>query len=691
MPMTPSSFVPSERLSPGDGVYSQAPSVAPEKDYAPQQIESMGQATSQLGGTELRTGQAMTDRIGETIDDANVKQAETQFITGGNAIARGYMQTAGNNAIQGYDSATQALAKAKTDAAASLTNPIQQRMYNQVAAMHLANFGTQMYDHQHQQTVSYGITSAKARSETYALQALQNMDDRYQVDSDGNNTGAFHTATGVMEGETRAAARLAGFADDSDQSEAMVRDAWTSLNHAMIAKMLDNHDAAGADKWLTEQQAADHMDVKDIENLGSNVKQEKDRQYYEDKANKDYIPRAITGGANAPVTFAPIATGAPINPTTPADFPITDKPGSPRPYGRTHNGYDIAMPANTPLMTPADGTVTKVWNDDKFGGGQSIEVTLPDGRTVGMAHLSATNAKVGDQVTQGQVIGKSGQSGNATGPSVHYMLRNADGSVGDPFAASQPQPDPAGIADPQVAQRAIDLNNASNDDPHTKKMIQQYIWRMHGEARGIQDQSYEEDVKQPAVQALYANGGNYNAIPGAIRAKLKPQDAFTLQNFELPVKDDMPTVAGFITQPQTVTESSVNQAYANGQLSNGSYKEFLQRAVTYQTAPDKLLDATVDANDIKVIASRNGYKVGPGSSADDDAKIAYLTYQVQHDILQQEQSTGKKLDSFAKDKIITANVAKIATTTMDVRSRLNPERWFGSPYSFSTGVPASKL
>jgi hypothetical protein len=137
-----------------------------------------------------------------------------------------------------------------------------------------------------------------------------------------------------------------------------------------------------------------------------------------------------------------------------------------------------------------------------------------------------------------------------------------------------------------------------------------------------------------------------------------------------------------------VKVQAVNDAFANGKLSRGSYTEWLQKAMVYQNAPDKILEASSSANDVKVIAAKNGMQVGAGSSATDEAQLAYLTFQVDHAILAQEQSTGKKLDQNAKDKIISDELVKIKTTTMGERSWVNPARWFGSPFSFSTEDPA---
>ncbi|HPT83714.1 MAG TPA: peptidoglycan DD-metalloendopeptidase family protein [Limnochordia bacterium] len=105
------------------------------------------------------------------------------------------------------------------------------------------------------------------------------------------------------------------------------------------------------------------------------------------------------------------------------DWPVTGRissPFGPR-WGRMHNGLDIAVNTGTPVRAAADGRVTFAgWN-----GGYGILVIVDHGNNVETryAHNSRLNVKVGQSVTRGQVIAYSGNTGNSTGPHVHFEIR----------------------------------------------------------------------------------------------------------------------------------------------------------------------------------------------------------------------------------------------------------------------------
>ena len=86
-----------------------------------------------------------------------------------------------------------------------------------------------------------------------------------------------------------------------------------------------------------------------------------------------------------------------------------------------HNGIDIATPIGTPVVAPADGTVTLVNNVPNMGGKQ-IVITHNDGYKTGYAHLSEQLVSVGQNVKQGQLIAKTGNTGIGTGPHLHFTL-----------------------------------------------------------------------------------------------------------------------------------------------------------------------------------------------------------------------------------------------------------------------------
>ena len=87
-----------------------------------------------------------------------------------------------------------------------------------------------------------------------------------------------------------------------------------------------------------------------------------------------------------------------------------------------HQGIDLACKVGTPVVSLESGKVTKVKN----GGGYGLEVEVTDdkGNVVKYAHLSAAGVKVGDTVSAGEQIAKSGNSGTSTGPHLHlgYMV-----------------------------------------------------------------------------------------------------------------------------------------------------------------------------------------------------------------------------------------------------------------------------
>lgn len=90
-------------------------------------------------------------------------------------------------------------------------------------------------------------------------------------------------------------------------------------------------------------------------------------------------------------------------------------------WGRMHQGIDIAVNTGTPVRASAQGRVTFAgWN-----GGYGYLVIVDHGNNVETryAHLSRIAVKVGQYVSRGTVIGYSGNTGNSTGPHLHFEIR----------------------------------------------------------------------------------------------------------------------------------------------------------------------------------------------------------------------------------------------------------------------------
>ncbi len=86
-----------------------------------------------------------------------------------------------------------------------------------------------------------------------------------------------------------------------------------------------------------------------------------------------------------------------------------------------HNGLDFGIPVGTPIESTMDGKVIHAgWNNQGYG--NLVIVENGPYRTY-YAHLSSIPVSVGDFVRNGMTIGLSGNTGNSTGPHLHYEIR----------------------------------------------------------------------------------------------------------------------------------------------------------------------------------------------------------------------------------------------------------------------------
>ena len=90
--------------------------------------------------------------------------------------------------------------------------------------------------------------------------------------------------------------------------------------------------------------------------------------------------------------------------------------------GQQNDGINIALPENTPVKAAEDGVVAYAGNELK-GYGNLILVRHPNGYVTAYAHAKELLVKRGDQVKRGQVIARSGQTGNVNAPQLHFEIR----------------------------------------------------------------------------------------------------------------------------------------------------------------------------------------------------------------------------------------------------------------------------
>ncbi|MFE9972649.1 peptidoglycan DD-metalloendopeptidase family protein [Streptomyces hirsutus] len=96
-----------------------------------------------------------------------------------------------------------------------------------------------------------------------------------------------------------------------------------------------------------------------------------------------------------------------------------------------HTGIDFPVSYGATVMAATDGTVRTQYNSAY---GNMAIVTAMDGTETWYCHLSSYQVPSGTTVKAGQPIAFSGNSGNSTGPHLHFEVRPAGGSAIDPLA-----------------------------------------------------------------------------------------------------------------------------------------------------------------------------------------------------------------------------------------------------------------
>ncbi len=99
--------------------------------------------------------------------------------------------------------------------------------------------------------------------------------------------------------------------------------------------------------------------------------------------------------------------------------------------GKSNDGINLAVPEGTPVKAAEDGVVAYSGNELK-GYGNLVLVRHANGYVTAYAHASELLVKRGDTIKRGQIIAKSGQSGEVGSPQLHFEIRKGSTPV-DPL------------------------------------------------------------------------------------------------------------------------------------------------------------------------------------------------------------------------------------------------------------------
>ena len=90
-------------------------------------------------------------------------------------------------------------------------------------------------------------------------------------------------------------------------------------------------------------------------------------------------------------------------------------------WGRLHSGIDLAADRGDSVYSVCDGRVIRAGVSGSYG--RLAVVRCSESITVYYTHLDSLDVTKGETVSRGQIIGRAGSSGNATGPHLHLEIR----------------------------------------------------------------------------------------------------------------------------------------------------------------------------------------------------------------------------------------------------------------------------
>jgi len=156
-------------------------------------------------------------------------------------------------------------------------------------------------------------------------------------------------------------------------------------------------------------------------------------------------------------------------------YPVTqtfgDNPADYRKFGLSgHNGIDFALPTGTQVLAALDGKVIMT-GSDKDGYGNYVKIEHSNGLTTLYAHLTTwtPGMTIGMTIPKGRTIGLSGNTGNSTGPHLHFEVRDAScsgngyGGAVDPMQyLVQPEPETTDTLSGWEVVNDVRLRNAAS-------------------------------------------------------------------------------------------------------------------------------------------------------------------------------------------------------------------------------------
>jgi murein DD-endopeptidase MepM/ murein hydrolase activator NlpD/uncharacterized protein YciI len=173
-----------------------------------------------------------------------------------------------------------------------------------------------------------------------------------------------------------------------------------------------NDDWYTTDKVVLQQPSAGHHRIAALKTYLN--EKELETEILKEEVTIEAVPKIIEIGTKIPPTYIKPISGGRLS----SGFGRRSAPT--KGASTYHKGIDWATPVGTTVVASSAGTVAKAgWGS---GYGYVVYINHADGRQTRYAHLSKVLVKVGQQVSQGERIALSGNTGRSTGAHVHFEI-----------------------------------------------------------------------------------------------------------------------------------------------------------------------------------------------------------------------------------------------------------------------------
>ncbi len=258
------------------------------------------------------------------------------------------------------------------------------------------------------------VTKDKEKEEIYEVQAgdtLSQIAEKYDLTTE--ELVSMNTMLSDADSTIRTGDELTVTVPTPELSVTYVRQEYYEEDYDEDVIYIDNDDWYTTKSEVIQQPSAGHRKV--IAKVQYKNDARISAEIVKEEVTSAAVPKIVERGTKEPPTFIWPVSGGTI--TSNYGGRAAPKAGA----STNHKGTDIALPVGSAVMASSSGVVTVAgWQS---GYGNVVYISHADGRETRYGHLSKILVSAGQSVSQGQKIALSGNTGNSTGPHLHFEMR----------------------------------------------------------------------------------------------------------------------------------------------------------------------------------------------------------------------------------------------------------------------------